>query len=823
MAKKILIIFIALVILISAGVIYINIVVLPTKIKALIIEGIEGATQKKVSLESLNFNIFKGLVLEGLSIYDETGTLLSLKECACTFLILPILKKNIVFPSIRLKSPVIFLERRADNSLNLLEPFLKKSAKVKKDNFNLLFYKISVTDARINFQDDTLTPVFTRKIDKINLTLSFTLPTKIKFDFKGEIPADFPIKINSSGEYNISQKELIAKIAIKDLSPKEFANYYSSFGFNIPDGKIDTSMDLRFKDKKLNVNLDLQGKDITFAKEKILAKLSLITKANLRYSLEDRHLEYSGSANISNSAVSGIEFIEKLDDINGEVKFSNSGLSSENLKANCFAMPIEAKINLTNFNNPLVNLNITSSSLNLNTVQNILKEKFKLSLPVHIQGEGKLFLTMESEIPVTSASKISGSLDILNSTVKLERTGSIFEDINGKLKFTPSQLTWSDFNFKYLDINYKTDGILTNFQAPAVEFKLASKDLNLDSALTINGKLVKFSQCTGRYINSKFSLAGDAEVGDSSAINANINGTLDINLSDLGVALNKFKTPLEQIKPAGMVHAEVSLKGNINHIKSCIIQAKLSSDSISLYGLKSGDFLLHYNQEASIADMALMHLSLYDGAIDAVGKMNLSSSNLPYWVSANIQGINLEKLKMDTPAKNNDITGILKADVKINGFSGDLSKLSGAGNIYISEGKLWQLNLFKGLGKLIFAEGAANVVFDQGYCSFIIQDKSIFTDSLKLKGNLAELTGNAKIGFDSSIDALIKIHILDENIPLTNTFRDVLTTIIGESKALGAIKITGTLQEPKYKFQTAVIDVIKGLKDSVVGDIFKLP
>jgi len=816
MLKKILIIFVALVLLISAGVVYLNRVYLPTKVKSLIIKGIEDATQKKVSLNSLNFNIFKGLVLKGLTVYDDSGTLLSLEEGSCTFLILPIFKKNIILPTINLKSPVIFLERKADNSFNILEPFFKKSAKAGKNNFNILFYKITITGARVNFQDDTLTPFFTRSVDNLSLILTYSLPNKVKFDFKCGIPGDLSVKITFLGEYNIAQGELKANAAIKDLSLGEFSGYYRNLGFAVPGGKIDANLGLRFKDKELNADLDLQSKSLVFSKEKISARLNSTVKTSFKYSLKDKQFKYSGRAGILDSAVSGIGVVGNIDGISGEVKFDNSGLTSENLKASCFGLPVEAKMNLTDFNNPLIKIYVTSS-LDLNVAQNILKDRFKIAFPAQIQGQGQVFLAVESGV---GSARINGFIDVINSTLKLEKAGPVFENINGKFKFTPSQLSWSDLNFKYLGIGYKAAGSLVNFGAPAVEFGLSSKDLNFDSALAVSGKIIKFSKLKGSYINSRFSLAGAVDLTEPLAINADINGSLDIDLNDLEVPLNKFKSQLERIKPVGIVRAEGYFSGNIKDMKSSVLQLKLSSDSISLYGLKSADFLLSYNQENGIADIAQMHLSLYDGALDAAGKMNLGSENLPFWVSANIQGVNLEKLKMDTPAKNNDIEGLLKADVKINGFSTDISKLSGAGNIYITGGKLWELNLFKGMGKLIFAEDFARVVFNEAYCGFVIQDKKFFTDSLKLKSNVAEMDGTAKIGFDSTIDASIKIHILDEMIPLQNNLKDVITTIIGQSNAFGLIRITGTLQQPRYKFQTAIADIFKSLKNSAIGNIF---
>jgi len=95
--KKISIILLFLLILISGGIIYLNKVVLPVKIKALIIEAVEKQTGKRASLESVRFNLFKGLVLSGLNLYDGQKKLIGTKEASCSFLILPILKEKKIY------------------------------------------------------------------------------------------------------------------------------------------------------------------------------------------------------------------------------------------------------------------------------------------------------------------------------------------------------------------------------------------------------------------------------------------------------------------------------------------------------------------------------------------------------------------------------------------------------------------------------------------------------------------------------------------------------------------------------------------------------
>jgi hypothetical protein len=817
MKNKIFLIVFILALVVSMGIFYLNNVILPTKIKTLVISGLKDITGKEVSLETLRFNIFKGLVLRNLVIYDDIETLLSLKEGSCRFLIIPILKKQIIIPSIRLKSASMLLVRRKDNTFNIQDLFVRKISEAKKSKFKVSIFRVTVMDARIRFRDDTFSLPFAKDIENLDFSLYLNLPANVKFNLKSEIPAQLPVQIKAAGKYEILEKFLTAKISLQNFVAKEFLPYYQNVGVDITEGLTDVLIDLKSKDGVLSIDFTLENKNLTISKEKLKAKLNSEIKANLQYNLKDKQIEFSGKANIADAGIQGLEFIDRLDNINGQVSFTKSNISSDNLSANIWGMPITAKFNLTDFNNPLLNINI-ASSLNMSFLQGILKEKFKFTFPGQIEGQGKLSLGLETQIPSQGPLPIKGYLDILDTVVKLEKFTSPVENINGRLEFTQNQLKWQDINFKYLGIPYKTGGLLTDFKTPKVQLALTSQDVVLETNFAIYNKVVNFSQFTGKYLNSDFSLAGEVDTKDPSNLTMDIRGDSDINLEDLKNILKNFKNKLEQINPQGKVRMQFNLDGNLSDFKSCTIKAELSSQSLSIYGLKSSDLLMSYNQSEGIIDIPLMHSSLYDGTIEAGAKMNLNSANPPYFINADIQNIKIEKLKLDTKAKEKDISGTLQAQLKLNGFLNDISKLKGTGKINISEGKLWQLNLFRGLGSLLFAKDFANIVFQEGACAFLVQDQYIFTDDLRLKSNIADLSGPVKIGFDSSIDASLNVQVLDEMVPLTGTFKDITTAIVGQAGRFGIIKISGTLNEPKYKFQAAVVDIIRGLKDAIFGN-----
>ena len=838
--RKLLFVFIFLIAAGAAVLFYLNKVVLPIKIKSLIIQNLENYTRKKVTLKSVQFDLLKGLILEDLALSDGQKTLISVKEASGTFLILPIFKeKKIIIPLIRLRNPRIFLNRKADNSINLMELILGEKSKEKKQKFVIIVYGINVSGGYIDFQDDIFSPAFSKSIEDVNLDLRLDLPASIRCNFRAKAKAAPPFFIDAQAEFQLLSRELNAKISIRELPPADFSRYYSNSGLApletieqsqnrkgfltglvIKDGKIDALINLKLKLKEnfLSADITAQNKNITLAKDKLFLRLNSALKINLQYNLRDKQLKYSGIAEVARADFSGIETVGEINNIRARIQFNDSGLSSEKVLASVFGLPMEAKINLTDFKNPQVSLS-AGAEFNLKDAQGILAEKFKVNFPASLSGQGKLSIGFR-KIADQKIPEITGSLELISSQAKINRIALPLKDINGTIEYVRDKLQWANLSFSYLDRIYKTGGALANLRAPQVNLTLSSDELLLKTSFRLKEKLIKIAKMEGRYLNSWLFVKGNINFADPQALQADIDGELTLNLKDLYKPLAKFKNQLEQIKAKGLVKAKIILNGSINNPKYSQIRAELSSSTLSLYGLKADKFFLNYAQADGIADIPLMHLSLYDGFLEAAAKINLDSENQPFWTEAKINDIKIEKLKLDTPFKDKDSSGTIRAIAKVNGFLKDISKLSGAGKIQIENGKLWELNLFKGLGKLLFSRDFTDIVFSDGYCEFFIKDKAIFTDKLILKSSLVNLEGRGKIGFDSALDVSLNVQMSDELAPETGSVKDIAAAIMGQAGRFATIKLSGTLQKPEYQHHFTPVDVLKGLKDTIMGSIF---
>lgn len=810
MIKNIIIIFLIFIILVCAGVIYLNKAILPVKIKSLIVATLQEQTDKKVTLKDVRLNIFKGIVLRDLKIFDDSETILNLKEGSCTFLIWPFFKKQIIIPTLNFKAPEIFLERRADNTLNIQEFFKQKKPQNSKPKFALYIYKISVNAGRIIFKDNAIAPSLVKTAENINLIAYLSLPTGIKFNFKLQIKDTIPIKIISRGQYDIAKKELISQLSVKDFPPGEFTRYFKNLRPLVQAGLLDAEAGIIFKDNSLAAEIVLLTKELNFSNGNTNFKLNSSLKTDIKYNFVDKKWSLAGRADIARLDVSGLDFVDKIDDLCGEIKFDNFGLSTEKLTANILGFPVVAKAKLTNFRNPLLNINL-SSDLDLNSLKTVLQERLKSSFPaISIQGDAGLLLDLETKIPIKDSLRINGNLDITNTSLKFEK--SVFAPINGKIKFTEKSFDWSTLAFKYLGQDFITSGVVTNFKNPNVQFQLESKDLWLKALFGVQEKIIDLSEFYAKYLDSKLSLLGKIDISNSANIQADLTGSSEINLSDFKKIAKIKKEAIEKINPEGNLELKIGISGKINDFRACSVNAGCFGPSISLYGFKLADFYMNYNQADGAIDITNLHSSLYGGILQASAKIDMNQKDFPYWAIIDIAGVKLEDLKADTAMKNDDVAGKLSLRIKADGLLNDFSRLSGKGEIFVSDGKLWQFNLFKGIGKLLFTTDFTKVVFSEGYCAFKIFDKQIMTDNIKLKSNLADITGSFKLGFDKSIDGALNVQVTPE-APLTGTFKDVTTAILGQVERLAVIRITGSLSEPKYQLQADVGGIINSLKN----------
>ncbi len=784
---------------------YMNAITLPSKIRMSVIDEIENATGKKILIQSISFDVLKGFVLERPVLYDKAGVIIRAEEVSCGILVLPILNNRIIIPSINIESPRLLLERRTDNSFNISE--LMPKARSPKGDFSVSLHRITMKNAEIDFVDKAFPVPAVKKINNADINIRLSIPVRVRFDIECEIPASSKIEATLRGEYVIPTEEFSARIEARNFSPKDFSEYYSQSGIVIQKGTMDAGLDIRVKKEVITADIKATSNELFASFEKINAKMNSGISVHAQYDAINKKLEYAGTADIRAMDIRGIDVVEKLDNIKAKVEFSDSRLSSKDISITAFGIPWHARINMVNFKRPVFDL-YADSEIHLSALQKILEDKFNIKLATNIAGKSHLELSLQTE-PGEQA-RLNGYIRTSDATIGLGTAKFPLEHVKGEAQFTSNSIKWADVGLTYRSTAYRTSGELTNFASPGVQLEVKSKNLSCKSIFAVNNKIITLTHLKGKYLNSLFSVSGKLDLEDPDTIEADINGTLGLEMTDMK-SITKPSPETEKMKLSGRLNAEFTLNGDVNNIKACEIEARVKSDLISVYGLELGNIAFNYIQQEGSGYIKSLQSLFYGGLLSAEGDINWYSKDLPYSFNINTKGVKLEKLKQAFDFKDKDVSGDIKIYANVNSFLEDFSRISAIGKISIAKGRLWQLNLFQGLGVLIFTSDFNDIVFDEGSCDFKINDKVFSTSDLALNSDLLKLYGSLNIGFDKSVSGSLKSELGDE--AMSPGFKKNIASAIGKYTF---IELSGTVTDPKYKIRPSFSDIVSDMTSKFI-------
>jgi uncharacterized protein involved in outer membrane biogenesis len=789
----------------AGGAVYLNEAIFPRKIKSALIEGFESATGKKIELSSVKLDFFKGLVIKDLAILDKDLWVMRAKEADCRFLILPLFKKQIMITSLELKNAQIFLERRKDNSFDIIETFFKEPILL-NGKYSLTILRVVLSAAAVNYKDSALDPALTKEVKNVFLDVHLSLPDKIKFDTEFELPSRLAMIFKVNGEYKALKKEVSLDVKAKDIYLKEFAPYFKGQNMDLPEGRADIEAAVKAGSGILSADITMTSLGLGFSQDGIKADLNCALKAKARYDLNSKTLIYSGELDIKNLALSGLEYITRIDDIRGKAIFTESRFLSKNLTCTLAGLPVTARADLTDFKTGALNIDV-ASSVELSVLKGVLKSRFNMKLPADVKGPGRLSLKLEYKIPIADMPVINGYLDVGNAKIILDYNKIPLDNVKGRFKFTSNQLLWEDATFKHMDTDYISSGALTNFEKPGIDIKLDSKRLSVRSLIAVNDSFLTLSRFEGRYEATEFSMYGDLDTTDPANITAELNGVVKFELDGNRELLKRFENIMKDSKPSGRLTAKFALKGNISDLDSCAADVEVSGSRVLLYGFKIEDFTMSYMQRSGVMDIVKMRASLYGGILNGSGRIDLASKDGAYQIKAEVEGLKIEKIRLDTALKDYDISGSIYSRFGFKGYSSDPSKFSAWGKINISNGRLWQLNLFRGIGTLIFRKDFSSVIFKNGDCDFSIKDKAVSTNDISLRSDLLNISGVARIGFDNSIMASLKAEFTDEGVDASK--------MAGAIERYSIIEVSGTLKEPKTMIRPDLSNVMSDIAEGL--------
>jgi len=567
----------------------------------------------------------------------------------------------------------------------------------------------------------------------------------------------------------------------------------------------DITASMEGKKIHLKTNTDVILNDVNALLSEKAAAGSLKLRLDLAFNPDDKiPLTYDGSLTPDLTVVSGIPLVQEIKNISGKINFATDQINVETLNLSALDTAIELSGSVSNFSDPLLDINASTDKFDLEKISLLASEMLQ-QMKIKPTGEAKISLRLKDKINHLSAAGIAQAN--LHATVLLKDTvlkGEIFlspvSGINGEIIYAPDTLSWKNLQADFQGKDFFSNGQYNNFSSPEIQGTLSSKNLslNLSAQAKLMDKTLDIDSLKGRFQNSFFDVTGKISLMKYKEPLADLKGQVRFDLKDISAIQPALGKTLEPLKPDGIINLDGNLKGmlldwhkwelTLSAQSPQIIIAGYTIKDISLKAVENNQWVKHFDLSADI----------YDGKLTTEGALSLADQEMPYQINIDLQSTNLQKLKTVTIWKDKDVSGFLSGTAQLKGALTDWKAIKGDGTVLIHDGNIWQLNLFKGLGKIIFTSDFENIPIQEVSANFNIQNQKVSTENLTIKSPVFTISGKGWVNFENQLNFNLNTQF-EERLPTgTESYQEKISFLATQFGSILNIKITGALSDPKF-------------------------
>jgi len=221
----------AIFVLLAAGVVALPFIIPLEKAKDIATAQISETINREVKIEKIEFNIFSGIELKGLSISNRPGfakePFVSADAIALRYAFWPLFRRQIVIKEIRLVKPEILIEKSSRGDFNFSDMTQKKAAPKKKEKeegkdkdqaFSMVVDAFSIRNGKITYKDyATRTSSELKDADLTLSGITLALIRPIGLDFSATAvykEKDIPLSLGAKISLDLKNE----KVSIPDLT-----------------------------------------------------------------------------------------------------------------------------------------------------------------------------------------------------------------------------------------------------------------------------------------------------------------------------------------------------------------------------------------------------------------------------------------------------------------------------------------------------------------------------------------------------------------------------------------------------------------------------
>jgi hypothetical protein len=711
--------------------------------------------------------------------FNSNDTLLYAKRLALAFNIKDLFNKNYTIKDILLEDANCHLKVNKTGNANYLVWKSDSSSVTTNDSLKFALEKITLTHVKLTYKNSK------QKI-KLNTTIK-------NLNFKGEFNNSNYLLVSDGKAYvdlfqidkvkYVTNKNLKLNVEL-DVSGNSYnikkaettfnsTELISSGAFVVNDSLV--SLDINFKGNNLDV-----ASTLSLLPEKFQSKITDYSSDGVFYASGEAHYHAGKpfsvrsefgikNANIlykpKGTTLSNVNLIGSL-----VINEHHSELKLQNISANLNSNSFSGNVELTNFENPYIKLNVAA--------------KTKLE-------------ELISFYPIDTLESVSGNIDV---TANIEGLVSELQSNT----YSPT-------------IKANGEATITNIKA---KFKQSEKELNIpEGKVSLNERHLNIFGLKLIKGNSDVMLIGEMPNFLGYLFDTKTPLSIIANITSNNIQLEDFIFASKSGGSSEGISIPDNFDFNINVNINNFTFGKFMADNIK------GSVLLK-NQKIALKDVTL---NATDGTIKLNAFADASSENIKISGDCELQKLNIQKLFTQlnnfgqTTLQDKHLHGYITANVDFTGtwnkkLEVDLNSINATSSILIERGELIGFKPLESLAKYIDVNELKLIKFSMLQSAIEIKNKVIIIPRTSIKSSAINMELWGKHGFDNVIDYHIQLllsEILSKKPRANKDFDEELSLVENdpENRRSVFIVMSGPIDNPTIKYDK------KGAKEKIKQDI----
>ncbi|MDD3374446.1 MAG: AsmA-like C-terminal region-containing protein [Candidatus Omnitrophica bacterium] len=492
MLKKTILLLILIFAILTTGLAYLNEVLLPKKLKNILIEKITQKIGRDVLISDLHYVPLKGLVLTKLKIFEKNQKkepFLSVEEASISIFYIPaLMQKKAIIPSLVITNPVIRITKERTQEWNFSDLLSQNQKKRNQTKNEITAYigALNITNGIVIFSDKNLSKDPIEIIKNINLSAHLALPKGFTANIRIMPSNKNSLKLISSINYQIDSGDFLSTFNIENFSLEEFAPYIKTSTLNLENSFINiAAFDISQRNKKITAKGEISLREtklstnngIYFTSTPTVSIKELTIKSGIWSVLGKLYLNQSILIANKQSRAEGNIFYDFFLEEKNETVHSSGNLKIENFKGN-----IENKANFSGYVEGAADFERTAEILTSNLTLKLQDAILSFSDKKHFSGNPTLkiktvFTPKEEKERLQHSGSITMSLATLTNIPHLET----IENIKGTVDFKNNQISSPKLTGLIFNTPFQISGQLMNFQKPTLDIQGTLSNINLNN------------------------------------------------------------------------------------------------------------------------------------------------------------------------------------------------------------------------------------------------------------------------------------------------------------------------------------------------------